>query len=139
MAERPCKASDTSSDDHPASILYPVRQSPDRHPATPLPLTAPHKKGSLAQKREPRTKKGNLRTQKKGISAHKKRESPHTKKGSLRIESGGSLLFAAPGAEASGRMDQFLKVRPLSSASIEIGFERSTSPARIRFERSLTT
>ena len=124
MAERPCKASDTSSDDHPASILYPVRQSPDRHPATPLPLTAPHKKE-------------NLRT-KKGISAHK-RESPHTKKGSLRIESGGSLLFAAPGAEASGRMDQFLKVRPLSSASIEIGFERSTSPARIRFERSLTT
>ena len=124
MAERPCKASDTSSDDHPASILYPVRQSPDRHPATPLPLTAPHKKE-------------NLRTQ-KGISAHK-RESPHTKKGSLRIESGGSLLFAAPGAEASGRMDQFLKVRPLSSASIEIGFERSTSPARIRFERSLTT
>ncbi len=79
MAERPCKASDTSSDDHPASILYPVRQSPDRHPATPLPLTAPHKKGSLAQK--------------KGISAQKK--------GSLRIESGGSLLFAAPGAEAS--------------------------------------
>ena len=117
MAERPCKASDTSSDDHPASILYPVRQSTDRHPATPLPLTAPHKKGSPAQKRE----------------------SPHTKKGSLRIESGGSLLFAAPGAEASGRMDQFLKVRPLSSASIEIGFERSTSPARIRFERSLTT
>lgn len=118
MAERPCKASDTSSDDHPASILYPVRQSPDRHPATPLPLTAPHKKENL------RTKKGNLRTQKKG---------------SLRIESGGSLLFAATGAEASGRMDQFLKVRPLSSASIEIGFERSTSPARIRFERSLTT
>lgn len=124
MAERSCKASDTSSDDHPASILYPVRQPPDRHPATPLPLTAPHKKE-------------NLRT-KKGISAHK-RESPHTKKGSLRIESGGSLLFAAPDAEASGRMDQFLKVRPLSSASIEIGFERSTSPARIRFERSLTT
>lgn len=117
MAERSCKASDTSSDDHPASILYPVRQPPDRHPATPLPLTAPHKKE-------------NLRT-KKGISAHKK--------GSLRIESGGSLLFAAPDAEASGRMDQFLKVRPLSSASIEIGFERSTSPARIRFERSLTT
>ena len=86
MAERPCKASDTSSDDHPASILHPARQSPDRHPATPLPLTAPHKKGSLAQK--------------KGAS-HKKRESPHTKKGSLRIESGGSLLFAAPGAEAS--------------------------------------
>lgn len=79
MAERPCKASDTSSDDHPASILHPARQSPDRHPATPLPLTAPHKKGSLAQK--------------KGISAQKK--------GSLRIESGGSLLFAAPGAEAS--------------------------------------
>lgn len=124
MAERPCKASDTSSDDHPASILYPVRQSPDRHPATPLPLTTPHKKGSPAQKRE---------------SPHKKRESPHKKKGSLRIESGGSLLFAAPDAEASGRMDQFLKVRPLSSASIEIGFERSTSPARIRFERSLTT
>ena len=79
MAERPCKASDTSSDDHPASILHPARQPPDRHPATPLPLTAPHKKGSLAQK--------------KGISAQKK--------GSLRIESGGSLLFAAPGAEAS--------------------------------------
>lgn len=79
MAERSCKASDTSSDDHPASILYPARQPPDRHPATPLPLTAPHKKGSLAQK--------------KGISAQKK--------GSLRIESGGSLLFAAPGAEAS--------------------------------------
>ncbi len=58
MAERPCKASDTSSDDHPASILHPVRQPPDRHPATPLPLTAPHKKGSLAQK--------------KGISAQKK-------------------------------------------------------------------
>ena len=126
MAERPCKASDTSSDDHPASILHPARQSPDRHPATPLPLTAPHKKG-------------NLRTQKKGISAHKKRESPHTKKGSLRIASGGSLLFAATGAEASGRMDQFLNVSPPLSASIEIGFERSTSPARIRFERSLTT
>ena len=87
MAERPCKASDTSSDDHPASILHPARQSPDRHPATPLPLTAPHKKENL------RTKKGNLRT--------KKREPPHKKKGSLRIESGGSLLFAAPGAEAS--------------------------------------
>lgn len=111
MAERTCKASDTSSDDHPASILHPARQSPDRHPATPLPLTAPHKK----------------------------RESPHTKKGSLRIESGGSLLFAATGAEASGRMDQFLNVSPPLSASIEIGFERSTSPARIRFERSLTT
>ena len=55
MAERPCKASDTSSDDHPASILHPARQSPNRHPATPLPLTAPHKKG-------------NLRTQKKGAS-----------------------------------------------------------------------
>ena len=95
MAERPCKASDTSSDDHPASILYPVRQSPDRHPATPLPLTAPHKKENL------RTKKGNLRTKKKGASAQKKREPPHKKKGSLRIESGGSLLFAAPGAEAS--------------------------------------
>ena len=72
MAERPCKASDTSSDDHPASILYPVRQSPDRHPATPLPLTAPHKKENL------RTKKGNLRT--------KKREPPHKKKGSLRTK-----------------------------------------------------
>jgi len=59
MAERPCKASDTSSDDHPASILHPARQSPDRHPATPLPLTAPYKKGSPAQK--------------KGISAHKKK------------------------------------------------------------------
>lgn len=94
MAERPCKASDTSSDDHPASILHPARQSPDRHPATPLPLTAPHKKENL------RTKKG-ISAHKKGISAQKKRESPHTKKGSLRIESGGSLLFAAPGAEAS--------------------------------------
>lgn len=62
MAERPCKASDTSSDDHPASILHPARQSPDRHPATPLPLTAPHKK------RESPHKKGNLRTQKKGAS-----------------------------------------------------------------------
>ncbi len=74
MAERPCKASDTSSDDHPASILYPVRQSPDRHPATPLPLTAPHKKGSLAQKK-------GISAQKKGISAQKKREPPHKKKG----------------------------------------------------------
>lgn len=62
MAERPCKASDTSSDDHPASILYPVRQSPDRHPATPLPLTAPHKKENL------RTKKGASHTKKKGAS-----------------------------------------------------------------------
>lgn len=62
MAERPCKASDTSSNDHPASILHPARQSPDRHPATPLPLTAPHKKENL------RTKKGNLRTKKKGAS-----------------------------------------------------------------------
>lgn len=69
MAERSCKASDTSSDDHPASILYPVRQPPDRHPATPLPFTAPHKKENL------RTKKENLLT-KKGISAHKKREPP---------------------------------------------------------------
>ena len=94
MAERPCKASDTSSDDHPASILYPVRQSPDRHPATPLPLTAPHKKENL------RTKKGNLRT-KKREPPHKKKGASAQKKGSLRIESGGSLLFAAPGAEAS--------------------------------------
>lgn len=117
MAERPCKASDTSSDDHPASILYPVRQSPDRHPATPLPLTAPHKKGSPAQKRE----------------------SPHTKKGSLRIESGGSPPFRCARRRSVGRMDQFLNVSPPLSASIEIGFERSTSPARIRFERSLTT
>lgn len=103
MAERPCKASDTSSDDHPASILHPARQSPDRHPATPLPLTAPHKKGSL------------------------------------RIQSEGSPPFRCAQRRSVGRMDQFLKVRPLSSASIEIGFERSTSPARIRFERSLTT
>ena len=77
MAERPCKASDTSSDDHPASILYPVRQSPDRHPATPLPLTAPHKKENLRTKKgNLRTKKGNLRTKKKGASAQKKREPP---------------------------------------------------------------
>lgn len=79
MAERPCKASDTSSDDHPASILHPARQSPDRHPATPLPLTAPHKKGSLAQKKEPRTKK----------------------KGASGLNPEAPLLFAAPGAEAS--------------------------------------
>lgn len=59
MAERSCKASDTSSDDHPASILYPVRQPPTgiRQHLCRLP---------------PRTKKG---------ASHKKRESPHKKKG----------------------------------------------------------
>lgn len=87
MAERSCKASDTSSDDHPASILYPVRQPPDRHPATPLPLTAPHKKGSLAQK--------------KGISAHKKGNLRTQKKGASGLNPEAPLLFAAPGAEAS--------------------------------------
>ena len=86
MAERPCKASDTSSDDHPASILHPARQSPDRHPATPLPLTAPHKKGSLAQKK-------GISAQKKGISAQKK--------GASGLNPEAPLLFAAPGAEAS--------------------------------------
>ena len=34
---------------------------------------------------------------------------------------------------------QFENVSPSCPASIAIGFERSTSPARIRFERSLTT
>lgn len=61
------------------------------------------------------------------------------KKGASGLNPEAPLLFAATGAEASGRMDQFLNVSPSLSASIEIGFERSTSPARIRFERSLTT
>lgn len=34
---------------------------------------------------------------------------------------------------------QLAKVSPSSVASIAIGFDRSTSPARIRFDRSFTT
>ena len=80
MAERPCKASDTSSDDHPASILYPVRQPPPtgiRQHLCRLP--------SRTKKGAPH-KKGNLRTQKKGASG---------------LNPEAPLLFAAPGAEAS--------------------------------------
>ena len=49
------------------------------------------------------------------------------------------FVIHRPAANRSDAGCQFAKVRPLASASIEIGFERSTSPARIRFERSLTT